>query len=139
MGFCQGTKGKGAYKNGERIYVDSKVDLEDAVISYGDYLHSDMEWSKLQHRSMGYLYPHIARIRMFGTAALDFSYIASGATAGCVVITNNPWDILPGYLIAKEAGAILVNAKGEPYKIGDYGLIAVSNETLKELIIKSLK
>jgi myo-inositol-1(or 4)-monophosphatase len=128
----------GCYKNGTLVSVDKNVGLEDAIISFGDYSHSEPKQAERQHLAIGYLYSQIAKIRMFGSAAIDFAMVANGSIASCVVLTKNSWDILPGYLLAKEAGAIMTNTLGEEFKIGDYGLVASANEAIKKLVIDSL-
>ena len=75
---------------------------------------------------------------MFGSAAIDFSLVAAGSTAGCVIFTKNPWDVLPGFLLAKEAGAIITNLEGAPYNIGDDGIVVSCNSNINCIIAKAL-
>lgn len=134
-------KGLGCYKNNQQVYVNKNVKENDAIISFGDYLHQSETLAKLQHKSIGFLYPKIAKIRMFGASSIDFSLVASGQTSACVITTaiKNLWDFLPGLLLCKEAGAIITNLTGDKYKIGDSALIASCNESISNLILKSLK
>lgn len=127
-------KGCGAYLNGERITVNSTVCINNVIASIGDYSHNDDDIAARQHSSMGYLYPRIAKIRMFGAACFDFGYVAQGKTDATVVITKNLWDIAPGVIICKEAGAIVTNLEGEPYCYGDDGAVACANEEISRLI-----
>lgn len=126
--------GCGAYCNGQKIHVNSSVALNNAIASIGDYSHNDGAIAAAQHKCMGYLYPRIAKIRMFGAACFDFAYVANGKTDCTVVITANLWDIAPGVVICREAGAIITNLEGEPYKFGDSGAVASANEEIAELI-----
>lgn len=128
------SKGCGAFCNGEAIRVNSSVTLNNAIASIGDYSHMNGEIAAAQHDCMGYLYPRIAKIRMFGAACYDFSYVAQGKTDCTVVITTNLWDIAPGVVICQEAGAVVTNLQGEKYRFGDSGAVACANEQLAELI-----
>lgn len=131
-------KGCGAYLNGERITVNSSVTLNNVIASIGDYSHNDAEIAARQHSSMGYLYPRIAKIRMFGAACFDFGYVAQGKTDATVVITKNLWDIAPGVIICKEAGAIVTNLDGDAFNYGDSGAVACANEEISRLVSQSL-
>ena len=132
------TKNSGCYCNGRQIKINDKVKVNNAIVSFGDYPHNDKEYlADIQHIAIKRLYSKIAKIRMFGAACMDFSFVAQGRTHGTVVITKNVWDIAPGLIICKEAGAVLTNLVGLPYKFGDDGVVAASNEILSELITDS--
>ena len=77
------------------------------------------------------------KIRMFGSACVDFTFVAEGRTDGCVVITKNLWDLLPGLFLCKEAGAVITNPEGTPYKFYDEGAIVSANKTLQDLIVEA--
>ena len=47
--------------------------------------------------------------RIFGSAALDLAYVASGRIDGYFQNGLNLWDIAAGTLIVKEAGGIVNN------------------------------
>lgn len=131
--------GCGAYLNGNRISVSAETELENSIVSFGDYSHKADEYAVRQHRAIGVLYPVIAKIRMFGAACHDFTFMAGGKIDATVVLTNNLWDICAGVLLCREAGAILTNLEGEPYSFGDFGVVASSNAALHKGIIEAFK
>lgn len=141
--FCEmlfAERGAGCFLNGTRIYVKQNMSINNAIVSFGDYPHLKVpDISLRQHMAIGRLYPKIAKIRMFGAACIDFSSVASGRTDGTVVITNNLWDIAPGILMCKEAGATLTNLDGNPYRFGDAGVVATSSPTLSTLIAEAFR
>jgi myo-inositol-1(or 4)-monophosphatase len=51
---------------------------------------------------------------------------------------TNIWDLYPGILLLKEAGAILVNEKGENYSLGDKNLFVFKDDTVLESFKKLL-
>jgi len=61
------------------------------------------------------LAPRVHRIRMLGTAALDLAWVAAGRLDASVILGNTPWDTAAGVLIAREAGATVVDADGTPH------------------------
>ncbi len=133
-------KGQGCYCNGERVFVSKETALNNAIVSFGDYPHKNTSTvADLQHAAIKKLYPVIAKIRMFGAACLDFSLVAQGRTQGTVVITKNVWDVAPGVLLCREAGAIVTNLKGMEYKLNDDGVIVACNSAVSDVIIDSFK
>ena len=132
------SKGDGCFFNGEKIIVNGDIDLNNAIVSFGDYPHQkSTHIADMQHSAIKKLYPQIAKIRMFGAASMDFSFVAQGRTHGTVVITKNLWDIAPGIIICSEAGAFVRNLNGRPYRMGDNGVIACANSKLLQIIYDS--
>ncbi len=99
-------KGCGAFRNGVPISVERR-DPEHAVVSFGDYSHRSADDRRLQHQIMGRVAERVAKVRMYGAASVDFAYLASGRIDGTLLFTRNRWDIAPGMLLAKEAGAFI--------------------------------
>ncbi len=130
-------KQQGAYKNGTLIKVNQDVKLDQAIVSIGDYSHTKFEQATLQHQVVGKLYKKVGRIRMYGAACIDFSFVAAGKNAAAIVLTDNMWDIAPGILICKEAGAVITNPKGTLYQLGDDGVIVLANAAILEIIKQS--
>ncbi len=129
--------GCGAYLNGERIHTVSSP-MNRASVSIGDFPHARPDDVVDQHRIMMALSTKIARLRMFGSAAVDFSWLAAGRTDGVVLYTKNKWDIAPGILLAKEAGAMIRSCEGE-YTESSRAVIAVSSEEIYDCILSGLE
>lgn len=132
-------KGEGAFLNDVQIHVNKEFSLEQALISVSDYHHASLAETRLQHRMVESLFPRVGRIRMYGSAAIDFSYVASGKTAATIILTQNSWDITPGILIAREAGAIITNPEGGTYSFSDFGVIVAANKVVSDVIVSSFK
>lgn len=131
-------RGKGAYCNGERISVNSSVKPNNAVLSFGDYPHrSTTKVSDIQNCAIRRLYTNVAKIRMLGAACYDFAYLALGMTHGTALTTTNLWDLGPGILLCKEAGAAVCNLEGREWKPGDEGVIACANNELLDMMAKA--
>lgn len=126
--------GSGAYLNGERIFVN-KTDLEHSIVSFGDFPHSRPDDAAIEMNIIKQLSSQIARIRMFGAASIDFAFVASGKTDGAVIFTRNKWDIAPGILLCREAGAMIMDLNGE-YSDNSNVVIAVATNDLYQVIKK---
>ncbi len=130
-------EGHGAYLNGERIKTDNSTTLENSIISLGDYSHKSPIHAELQHKAAAKLYPRVAKLRMFGASCRDFAYLAAGRTDGCAVMTDNLWDLCPGVLLCREAGAFVTNVLGEEYSFGEFGIIAGASEKIHDLLVEA--
>lgn len=130
-------KGCGAYLNGKKITVN-KFDVEHSVVSFGDISHRRTDDAADQLKIMNGLSQYVAKYRMFGTACFDFVYLASGRIDGTVIFTKNKWDIAPGMLIAKEAGALVRSLDGD-YNNDSRAVIATATPELYELIAECYK
>ena len=130
-------EGEGCYLNGRPLKVKYGGSLNNAIISLGDYPHKYVDIAEKQHKAVAEIYPHIAKIRMFGAACLDFSMVAAGRTDAAVVITRNLWDLAPGILLCKEAGAKVTNLQGKQYSFGDNGVVVAANGECLELILNA--
>ncbi|XWK91025.1 MAG: inositol monophosphatase family protein [Phormidium sp.] len=128
---------RGSYLNGERIYVSSCGDLSQAIASMGDFSKGSDRVSKNRVRLEGVcaIANHINRLKMWGAACYDLASLASGKSDIYLVYSYDIWDIMPGYLIAKEAGAVFQQLTGEAFDYTATTLIGAANfELMNELL-----
>lgn len=126
-------KGQGAYCNGEKLQVKPS-EASRAVVSFGDFSHKRPDDFTDQHRMLYLLSTHVAKIRMFGSAAIDLAAVASGATNATVIFTKNQWDLAPGILLCREAGAVVTDPEGGEYAVGSRGVVAAADGEMADLI-----
>lgn len=131
--------GGGVFLNGERLPAPQEKSLSRSIVSFGDYSHRFPELAKRQHGAIGKLVQVLEKVRMFGSAALDFAFVACGRTSATVVPTDNIWDLAPGLLLAKEAGCSVCDLDGDRFFLGRCGVIAACGEGLKNELVKSLR
>lgn len=129
----EATKGGGAFCNGKRLSVSTRK-ICDSIVSFGDLPHSRPDDAMAQGRMMQKAYSAIARMRMYGAACIDFANLASGKTEGVVLYTRNKWDLAPGLLLAKEAGAVLLGIEGDSYTFESRGIFACNRKELYEVL-----
>lgn len=130
-------EGMGCFLNGEQVFVDKTVTADTAVISIGDFTHKSDRLAALQYKAVGYLYPRVSKLRMYGTASVDYAFFVSGRLAATVFTTRNLWDIAPGILMSKEAGAIIMGLDGDPYDFGKDGVMLACNEEIAKLMAEA--
>ncbi len=126
-------KGEGAYLNGDRILV-MRRDFQNAMVTLGDFSHKSELHASQQYALIERLYRVVGKLRLFGAASVDFAFLAAGRTDGMIMFTRNIWDIAPGLLIAKEAGAIIGNFEGKPYDFCRDSIVAAATQEMFDLM-----
>lgn len=127
-------KGKGAYLNDRALVkLREDVDVAEAIISLNaSWLTSDyyMDASRLIQ-----LVKDVRGTRSYGSAALEFAYVATGRLDAYLTMRLSPWDFAAGKIIVEELGGIVTTLKGEPLKLLEKNAVLVSKPGLhKELL-----
>ena len=112
-------KNQGAFFNNHRIRVSKRKNLDECLFATNKNGLSSSDLNA----------------RIFGSAALDLAYVASGRIDGYFQNDLNLWDIAAGTLIVKEAGGIVNNYDLE--KTNNIKLVA-SSEIINEKMLKRL-
>jgi myo-inositol-1(or 4)-monophosphatase len=133
-------EGQGARNRAGRISVRQNRNLADAIVSLGDYAvgHDAADRNKPRYALTAALGDRVQRVRMFGTAAIDLTWVAEGKLDACVMLSNKPWDTAAGVAIAREAGAIVVDIDGSPHTVTSKATIAAApgiSDELLELVL----
>jgi myo-inositol-1(or 4)-monophosphatase len=113
------TKGGGAYCNDKPIHASETTDLSRAIVSIGDYATGEgaAEKNRLRFAVTQALAENAERVRMFGAASLDLAWVAEGRTDACVILSNKPWDMAAGVLIAEQAGGTVLGENREKHSM----------------------
>lgn len=125
----------GAFRDGERLTV-ARRPLSGAIVSFGDFRHDDPARREQQFAIMARVSPLVSKIRMFGAASMDFASLAAGRTDGAVLFTRNLWDIAPGILLCREAGAEVLSVDGGAYRQGSAGVAVTGSPELAQLLTR---
>lgn len=136
--FVRAEAGQGAFCNGQRLNVGSRSNMKDWMISFGDFPHDNPQELNRQHDMMIKLAAQVSKIRMFGAASYDLLSVAAGHSDAHVAFAKNPWDLLPGILVCKEAGGVTVDITGQPYAIGADGIVAGSNSSIVAKLMSTI-
>ncbi|GAA1264604.1 inositol monophosphatase family protein [Sphaerisporangium rubeum] len=119
--------GGGAYAGDERIAVSGATELIDAMVSVGDFAVGPGAGPKnrLRLALLARLGERAQRVRMFGSAAIDLTWVAHGKLEACVILSNLPWDTMAGALLVREAGGLTLDLDGTPHTTASAATIAV--------------
>ncbi|MFH1392022.1 MAG: inositol monophosphatase family protein [Candidatus Diapherotrites archaeon] len=125
-------KGKGAELNGKKISVSKTEKLIDSVVITG-FPYDNGEIRGKAVASISSLIGNCQGIRRFGSAALDFCFVAQGICDGFFEYYLKSWDVAAGFLIAKEAGATITDINGNEATINSTHFIVTNGKIHKEL------
>ncbi|MEU5690923.1 inositol monophosphatase family protein [Actinosynnema sp. NPDC020468] len=129
-------QGGGAYVNGQPISVSGVTELSGAMVAIGDYATGTGAEEKNTRRIAltTALAGRVERIRMFGSAAHDLVWLAEGRVDAALILANEPWDVAAGVLIAREAGALVVDASGATHDSQSADTIAATPAIVDQLL-----
>lgn len=119
-------KDKGAYLNGTSLSLNATIDLTNSIVSFGDFSHSNPSSREIQLLLMDKLKDEVNKMRIYGSSAVDFAFVAAGRSQAHVMFSKRIWEMSAGILLINEAG-------GFTSKIND-AYIASSSPRLLGLI-----
>ncbi|WP_062378185.1 inositol monophosphatase family protein [Demequina pelophila] len=105
-------RGRGAWRNGERIARDGGPELGGTLVATGfGYV---AERRAAQARVLAALLPRVRDVRRLGSASVDLCHVAAGLVDAYYENGLKPWDFAAGALIATEAGVRVAGLDGGP-------------------------
>ncbi|MFC2149151.1 inositol monophosphatase family protein [Candidatus Auribacterota bacterium] len=126
-------KGKGAYFNKKRIRVSKINKLQRSLLVTG-FPYAILKKSKVVFKIFELFSLNCQGIRRDGSAALNLCYTACGRFEGFWESELNPWDTAAGYLIAKEAGAVITDYARKPFSCYKNEILASNGRIHKAMI-----
>jgi myo-inositol-1(or 4)-monophosphatase len=124
-------RGEGAYLDHKRIHVSQIDTLATSLLVTGfppDQRH--------QQTNIAYYAGYTLRshgVRRDGSAALDLCSVASGRFEAFWEFGLKSWDTAAGTLLVKEAGGMVTDFSGKPFRPGDRELLASNGRVHSEM------
>lgn len=125
------SKGEGAYLNGRRIQVSQVDHLSTSLLATGFPSTKRARNPNIHFYWNFTLQSH--GVRRDGSAALDLAAVACGRFDGFWEFGLHAWDTAAGVLLVREAGGIVTDFSGRPYRVGDYETLASNGRIHTEL------
>ena len=124
-------RGEGAYLNEKRIEV-SKIDhLSTSLLATGFPSVKRTRNPNIHYYRDFTLSSH--GVRRDGSAALDLAAVACGRFDGFWEFGLHSWDTAAGALLVREAGGVVTDFSGKPYRPGDYETVASNGRIHEEM------
>ena len=65
---------------------------------------------------------------MLGSAAIDLTWVAAGRLNANIMLSNKPWNVAAGIIVAREAGARVLDHDGSDHQARSTATISASSE-----------
>lgn len=105
-------RGQGAFRNGAALRTSETALLSEAIVHVSDFAFTgDPADNHQRLQVMSTLAHAVGRVRMVGTAAGDFAWLASGRSDGVIMYSLHPWDVEAGALLVSEAGGAVTRVR----------------------------
>ncbi len=130
------TEGGGAYTGDRRLRLGPARQLGEAVVAMGDFAvgASAEERNQLQLEVARQLANRALRVRMLGSAAIDLAWLAEAKLDASITLLNQPWDMAAGVVLAREAGAQVVDADGTAHNANSRATLAAAPPLIDEIV-----
>ena len=120
-----------------QLRVSQTSELDQSLIATGfPYIRAETSDNNLAE--FNYLMPKVRGIRRAGAAALDIAWVADGRLDGYWEAHLWPWDWGAGVLMLAEAGGVVSDYEGEPWRLGADQMIA-ANPYLHEKLLTAVQ
>lgn len=126
-------KGRGSYLNNRRIRVSARKKLDEMIGLYGCPPMLKAESNKIFDQ-LKLASKQIHKLRNYGSAALDFAYVASGRADFAWYDHLNYWDFAAGKIILLEAGGSITDFQGK--SLTDQKDMFLSNSHIHDELLK---
>ncbi|MFJ5533109.1 inositol monophosphatase family protein [Streptomyces sp. NPDC093261] len=112
--------GAGATRNGSPIGPSAKTDPAVAVVAttHPPFITRQPEAAAQAGRSLAAVLPRVAAVRNLGPTSWQIADTAAGRLDAFWEFGRDDANLLPGALVAREAGALVTDAEGRPWSAG---------------------
>jgi myo-inositol-1(or 4)-monophosphatase len=124
-------RGEGAYLNEKRIEVSRIDHLSTSLLATGFPSVKRTRNPNIHYYRDFTLSSH--GVRRDGSAALDLAAVACGRFDGFWEFGLHSWDTAAGVLLVREAGGVVTDFSGKPYRPGDYETVASNGRIHEEM------
>ncbi|WP_042145085.1 inositol monophosphatase family protein [Paucisalibacillus sp. EB02] len=127
-------RGEGAFKNDVKLPpLNQATVLEESVIGLN---HLWLCENKLvDEKIMQDLVKTARGSRTYGSAALEFAFVAEGVLEGYLTMSLSPWDFAAGMILVNEVGGVTTNIDGKPIKLLEKNSVFAGHPDVHERIL----
>jgi len=126
-------RGAGAFLGAERLRHSGRGVLEGSLLVTG-FPYDVHERYEYPLALFGAFIRRARAVRRFGSAALDLAYVAAGRFDGFWELGLKPWDVAPGILLAREAGADVTDFGGGASMLETGDIVAATPALLAPML-----
>lgn len=136
--FYHAIVGEGAFKNAVRLpQLNKHRTLEGTMLACN---HFWLCSNKLvEYKAMEKLVRSVRGVRTYGSATLEFAFVAEGTLDAYMSMRLAPWDIAAGMILVNEVGGVTTTIYGEEIDLLTQGPILTSNVQVHDTIVEFTK
>lgn len=129
-------RGQGAFKNEQRLpQLNENRPLKQSILAL------NTSWlipenPHVEHKGIEQLVKTLRSTRSYGSAALEFAFVAEGILDGYLTMTLMPWDYAAGNILVKEVGGIVTRADCEELDLLNKTTVLACRPNIHEEISK---
>ncbi|GAB3068209.1 inositol monophosphatase family protein [Virgibacillus ainsalahensis] len=129
----------GAFKNGKRLApLEKDKKFEEAIFGLNHFWLCENRL--IEEQWMQQFVKRIRGTRTYGSAALEFVYVAEGIIDGYLSMSLAPWDVAAGMVIVNEVEGVTTDIDGNQLDMLNKSSILTCNESIqKELLNEYIK
>jgi myo-inositol-1(or 4)-monophosphatase len=130
--------GGGSYLNGQRLSANINRLPHEAIVAMGDLSKRQNPQAENRRRlgAMEAIAADVFKIRLHGAACVDTTSLAGGRIDAYIMFSFGLWDILPGLLIASEAGACYRAIGGGEFTLASKNIILAASQPVLDFILE---
>lgn len=127
-------RNEGAYKNGVKLpSLKKDLILDEAILGLNHFWLCDNH--VVDEQVMQQLIQTVRGTRTYGSAALEFAYVAEGILDGYLAKRLSPWDVAAGQVIVNEVGGLTTDIEGKPINLLENSSVLTCNKQIHKLIV----
>jgi myo-inositol-1(or 4)-monophosphatase len=126
-------RGAGAWLNDVRLSV-SETDRLDASLLTTGFPYDIRNTPDTNLAEYGAFSVRARAVRRFGSALIDFAYVAAGRFDGFWELGLSAWDVAAGSLLIIEAGGLIADFDGEQNYLDNGRVVAGSPKVFEQLL-----
>lgn len=127
-------KNYGVYLNETALKPLEKVSISEAIIGI------NATWvtknSRIDPQILAALVYDSRGTRSYGSAALEFAYVASGRLDAHISLRLSPWDFAAGKVLVEELGGVVTDLRGNPVDLLSQNSIIMAKPGIHEIIME---
>ncbi len=129
-------RGEGSYKNETRLpQLSGERPLNQSILALNTtWLLPENPY--VEHKGMENLVKKLRSTRSYGSAALEFAFMAEGIMDGYLTMSLMPWDYAAGAILVNEVGGTVTKADGSPLDLLNKTTVLASRANIHEEILE---
>lgn len=131
-------RSEGAYKNSEPLSeLKDNLNFDEAILGMNHYFLCENR--VVDEIEMQRLVRTVRGSRTYGSAALEFAYVAEGVLDGYLSMRLSPWDIAAGIVLVNEVGGLTTNIDGNSLEELEVNTILTCNPKIQQQLLGFIK